>query len=84
VIQVLTRDANAPLSEPKMAASAEVVAGSRDPPINIIQAFPQNANYLQCSNLTPKHHNNRVSKLTQIKTQEWSFSSVPLVEFGSR
>jgi 1,4-dihydroxy-2-naphthoyl-CoA synthase len=49
-----------------MAASAKVVAGSHDPPINIIQAFPQDANYLQCSNLTPKHHKNRISKLTQI------------------
>jgi len=36
VIRVLTLDANAPVSEPKMAASAEIVAGVRDPPINLM------------------------------------------------
>jgi hypothetical protein len=36
VIQVLTLDAKAPVREPKMAASAEVVAGFQDPPINLI------------------------------------------------
>jgi hypothetical protein len=30
VIQVLTLDANAPVREPKMAASAEIVAGFQD------------------------------------------------------
>jgi hypothetical protein len=33
---VLTLDVNAPVSEPKMAASAEMAAGSHDPPINFI------------------------------------------------
>jgi hypothetical protein len=36
VIQVLTLDANAPVSEPKMAASAEMVAGFQYPPMNLI------------------------------------------------
>src|SRR6266481_7214701 len=74
VIQVLTLDANAPLSEPKMAASAEMVAGSHDAPIKLIQTLPQNANYLQYSNRTPTHPNNRISKLTQITTPESSLS----------
>jgi hypothetical protein len=36
VIQVLTLDANAPVSEPKMAASAEMLAESQDPSIHLI------------------------------------------------
>jgi hypothetical protein len=42
VIQVLTLDANAPVREPKMAASAEIVAGFQDPPINVIFKARQN------------------------------------------
>jgi hypothetical protein len=83
VIQVLTLDARAPLSEPKMAASADMVAGSH-PLINLMQTLPQNANYFQCSNMKPKHPNNRISKLTQITTAESACSSVPLVELGSK
>jgi hypothetical protein len=36
VIRVLTLDANAPVRKPKMAASAEIVAGLQDPPINLM------------------------------------------------
>jgi hypothetical protein len=41
-----------------------------DPPIKFIQMFPRKANYLQYSNITPKHPNNKISKLTLITTQE--------------
>jgi hypothetical protein len=36
VIRVLTLDANAPVRKPKMAASAEIVAGLQDLPINLM------------------------------------------------
>jgi hypothetical protein len=36
VIHVLTLDAKAPVREPKIAASAEIVAGFQDPPIHLI------------------------------------------------
>ena len=36
VIQVLRLDANAPVREPKMAASGEIVAGFQDPRINLM------------------------------------------------
>jgi hypothetical protein len=36
VIQVLTLDDKAPVREPNMAASAEIVAAFQDPPINVI------------------------------------------------
>ena len=47
VIQVLTLDANAPVREPKMAASAEIVAGLQDPPINLIFRPYRDARYLE-------------------------------------
>jgi hypothetical protein len=43
----ITLDANAPVSESKMAASAEIVAGSQDPPIILISGLTRTAFHLQ-------------------------------------
>jgi len=42
VIQVLTLDASAPVSEPKMADIAEMLAGFQDPPMNLIFRLTRN------------------------------------------
>jgi hypothetical protein len=47
VIQVLTLDANAPVSDPKMAANAEMLAESQDVLMNLICESTRNEHHLQ-------------------------------------
>jgi hypothetical protein len=43
MIQVLTLDANAPVGEPKVAATAEMLAGSEDPVMSVIFSLTRKA-----------------------------------------
>jgi hypothetical protein len=74
VIQVLTLEANAPVSEPKMAARAEMLAGSHDPPINpVSRPFQKTQHYLHTSHMNPRHPNSRITIVMQITKEESSF-----------
>jgi len=74
VIQVLTLDANAPLSEPKIAASAEMLAGPQYPPMNPMFSIANKRSLHQYSHMKPRHPNTNIHKLMQITTPEPTLS----------